>query len=114
MRNYENARSCTQPKNIFFQFVNEPRLLLIDSNGEEHVLKTVGNNTCDAKNPFVVSDVGEINDKANLPVVRIRYGPLKHENSKVNITLGPLTCIPSEGKPRSIYQVSILYLGIYI
>ena len=90
---------------FIFQFANEPRLSWIDSSGEEHLLKTVGNNTCDAKNPFVVSDVGEIIDKANLPVFSIRYGPLKHEFSKVNITLGPLTCVPSEDKPLKILTV---------
>ena len=77
----------------------------MDSNGEEHVLKTVGNNSCDAKNPFVMSDVGLIIDKANLPVFSIRYGPLKHEFSKINITLGPLTCVPSDDKPLKILTV---------
>ena len=84
----------------------------MDSNGEEHVLKTVGNNSCDAKNPFVMSDVGLIIDKANLPVFSIRYGPLKHEFSKVNITLGQLTCVPSEGDPSQSLKEILTVLKV--
>ena len=43
-----------------------------------------------------MSNKGEVTDISQLPITNIKYGPLKFQEEKVNITLGPIVCRPSE------------------
>ena len=54
------------------------------------------NSTCDLKNPAWESNQGEINDKNQLPITNIKYGPMGYELAKVKIVVGPIVCQPSE------------------
>ena len=79
---------------FLFQFQNENRMSWIDRHGAEHPLTVIGNNNCDAKKPFLVTDRGEITDLEKLPILAIAYGPLSHEAENMSISIGPLVCEP--------------------
>ena len=55
----------------------------------------IGNNNCDERKPFLVTDTDEITDKEKLPILGITYGPLTHEAEKMTISIGPLICKPA-------------------
>ena len=61
----------------------------------EHPLVTTSS-TCNSKSPTWMSNRGEVTDISQLPITNIKYGPLKFQQEKVNITLGPIVCRPSE------------------
>ena len=67
----------------------------IDRHGTEHSLTTVGSNNCDARKPFLVTDMDDFNDMEKLPILGITYGPLAHEAEVMTITMGPLICDPA-------------------
>ena len=67
----------------------------IDRHGTEHQFTVVGNNNCDARKPFLVTDHDEITDTEKLPILGFSYGPLTHEAEKMTISIGPLVCEPA-------------------
>ena len=78
-----------------FQFENENRMTWIDRHGTEHQFTVIGNNNCDAKKPFLVTDNDEITDTEKLPILGFSYGPLTHVAEKMTISIGPLVCEPA-------------------
>ena len=54
------------------------------------------NSSCDLKNPAWESNRGEVNDIKQLPITKIKYGPMQFELAKVKISVGPIVCQPSE------------------
>ena len=79
---------------LTFQFENENRMTWIDRHGTEHPLTTIGNNNCDARKPFLVTDTDDFTDLEKLPILGITYGPLAHEAEEMTVTIGPLICNP--------------------
>ena len=67
----------------------------IDRHGTEHQFTVIGNNNCDAKKPFLVTDNDEITDTEKLPILGFSYGPLTHVAEKMTISIGPLVCEPA-------------------
>ena len=78
---------------IYFQYLNQAQLSWVDRSGVQHILETLGNNSCDASRPTTMTDVGEINDISKLPVFKVIYGPL-HQSAQMIIYVGPLECLP--------------------
>ena len=66
-----------------------------DRQGMEHPLVTTSS-TCNSKSPTWMTNKGEVTDISQLPITNIKYGPLKFQEEKINITLGPIVCHPSE------------------
>ena len=60
----------------------------IDRHGTEHQFTVIGNNKCDARKPFLVTDTDEITDTEKLPILGFSYGPLTHEAEKMTISIG--------------------------
>ena len=54
------------------------------------------NSSCDLKNPAWESNRGEVNDIKQLPITKIKYGPMQFELAKVKIAVGPIVCQPSQ------------------
>ena len=79
----------------FFQFQDRDYFTWTDRQGVEHPLVPT-NSTCDLKNPAWESNQGEINDKNQLPITNIKYGPMGYELAKVKIVVGTIVCQPSE------------------
>ena len=75
--------------------MNQEQLAWVDRSGVQHTLATLGNNSCDARSPTLMTDVGEINDMTKLPLFKIIYGPL-HESAQMIVHVGPLECLPKE------------------
>ena len=48
------------------------------------------------KNPVWESNHGEVNDINQLPITKIKYGPMQFELAKVKIVVGPIVCQPSK------------------
>ena len=60
----------------------------------------IGNNNCDERKPFLVTDSDEITNKEKLPILGISYGPLTHEAEKMTISIGPLVCKAAVGEQK--------------
>ena len=73
----------------------------IDRHGTEHPLTVIGNNNCDARKPFLVTDSIEITDEEKLPIFGVAYGPLTHEAENMTISIGPLVCDPAVADQES-------------
>merc|ERR1712086_627170 len=56
-------------------FENENRMTWIDRHGTEHQFTVIGNNNCDARKPYLVTDNDEITDTEKLPILGFSYGP---------------------------------------
>ena len=84
---------------FYFQYLNQEQLFWVDRSGVQHTLATLGNNSCDARIPTMMTDIGEINDMTKLPASKIFYGPL-HESAKMIIYVGPLECVPKDEDQR--------------
>merc|ERR1719400_1930243 len=85
---------CTSAP-IVYLYENENRMAWIDRHGTEHQFTVVGNNNCDARKPFLVTDHDKITDTEKLPILGFSYGPLTHEAEKMTISIGPLVCEPA-------------------
>ena len=96
--------TCIYNPILLFQFTNENRMSWIDRHGTEHPLTVVGNNNCDARKPFLVTDNGEITDEEKLPIFGVAYGPLTHEAENMTISIGPLVCESAADQESSIKE----------
>ena len=77
----------------------------IDRHGTEHPLTVIGNNNCDARKPFLVTDSDEITDEEKLPIFGVTYGLLIQEAENMTISIGPLVCKPPVADQESnIYK----------
>ena len=100
----ENLYVCIYKPILLFQFKNQNRMSWTDRHGTEHPLTVIGNNNCDARKPFLVTDNGEITDEEKLPIFGVTYGPLTHEAENMTISIGPLVCEPAADRESSIKE----------
>ena len=89
---------------LLFQFKNQNRMSWTDRHGTEHPLTVIGNNNCDERKPFLVTDNGEITDEDKLPIFGVTYGPLTHEAENMTISIGPLVCEPAAADQESNFN----------
>ena len=80
---------------IFFQLQGVDYFIWEDREGIGHPL-VPSNSSCNLKNPAWESNRGEVNDIKQLPITKIKYGPMQYELAKVKIDVGPIVCQPSE------------------
>jgi hypothetical protein len=99
---------------LLFQFKNQNRMSWIDRHGTEHPLTVIGNNNCDARKPFLVTDSGEITDEEKLPIFGVAYGPLTHEAENMTISIGPLVCEPAVADQESDINERVVELELQI
>ena len=98
-----------KPFPLFLQYLNQTQLSWVDRSGVQHSLSTLGNNSCDAKSPTMMTDIGEIDDMTKLPLFKIIYGPL-HESAQMVINVGRLECTPKGEDQRYSLKRHVLDL----
>ena len=70
----------------------------MDRYGDSHIIESLGQNVCNAKNPLWQVDTGIFDEKTLLPITGITYEGVEFEGQKTRIKVGPLTCLPNENQ----------------
>ena len=79
-----------------FQHAGSVRFKWMDSKGAIHEQDILGEGKCNEVLRSGTSiDTGLIIDKQFLPIKKVLYGPMPHENQRMKITVGPVKCTPS-------------------
>jgi Na+-transporting NADH:ubiquinone oxidoreductase subunit C len=66
----------------------------MDRYGDSHIIESLGQNVCNAKNPLWQVDAGIFDKKTLLPITGITYKGVEFEGQQTKINVGPLTCHP--------------------
>ena len=67
----------------------------MDRYGDSHIIESLGQNVCNAKNPLWQVDTGIFDKKTILPITGITYKGVEFEGQQTVINVGRLTCHPS-------------------
>ena len=71
-----------------------------DVEGIEYDLESIGDVACNQPNPMWMSYSVKIENKTQLPIIKVNYGPMVGEGQKARIKISGLTCYQSNDQRK--------------